>query len=176
MRIRTRENVVLVPDVIVVESELPRGGHWLARFRDRRYHIDEVGVTLNVAMQISEAAGDHDAIGIEPRPVADTITCIDGRFGGGAVGAEISTPSAIARADGSGQTLAFGVSTGEPAEIAVMCGAGDKEAQRWLRLLVLGQNSGRTQRDCRSCGKNDVSMGHDASPPALGFILTDKPV
>ncbi len=92
-------------------------------------------------MQIGEVACDHDAVRIVPRSVADTITCIDGRFGGGAVGAEISPPSAIARADGGAQTMAFGVGTGEAAEIAMMCGARDKETQRTLRFLALGPNS-----------------------------------
>ncbi len=126
MRIRTRDNVVLVPDVIVVSCEFRRGGHWIARFRDRRYHIDAVGVTPNVAMQIGEVTGDHNAVGIEPGPVADAITCIDGRLGGSAVGAEICAPGAIARTDGGGQTLALGVGTSQAAEIAVMHSAGEK--------------------------------------------------
>ena len=102
--------------------------------------------------------------------------CVDGRLCGGAVGAEIGAPDAIACTGGSGQTLAFGVGTGEAAEIAAMHGAGDEKSQRRLRFLALGHNGSRTQSDGRDCGKNDVSMGHDAYPPVLGFILTDKPV
>ncbi len=90
-------------------------------------------------MQICEAGRYHDSVGIVPRSVADTITCVDGRHGLAALGAEISAPGAIARADSARQTLALGVGTGEAAEIAIMCGARDKETQRWLRFLALGK-------------------------------------
>ena len=97
-------------------------------------------------------------------PLPIRSRALTGRRGLAALGAEISAPGAIARAGGARQTLALGVGAGEAAEIATMCGARDKETQRKLRFLALGQNSGRTQSDGRDCGKNDVSMGHDVSP------------
>lgn len=172
MRIRSRKYVVFLRGALGTTEPV----HKLASFRYRSSHIDEVAATLNIAMQICEAGRYHDPVGIVPRSVADTITCVDGRHGLAALGAEISAPGAIARADGARQTLALGVGTSEAAEIAMMCGARDKETQRWLRFLALGQNSGRTQSDGRDYGKNDVSMGHDASPLFFGFIPTNDPV
>ena len=163
MGIRSGQNVVFVAGAFGAHAAV----HQLAFFRHRVILKQEIGVALDVAMQIGQAGGDEHAVGVVPGAVPDSVARIDGRLFRGAVRAQISAPGAAARTHGAGQLLALGVGAGKT---AAMHAAGDKEAQRWLRFLVLAQQRGRAQSDGRNGGKKH-GVFHGKAPP-VGIVST----
>jgi hypothetical protein len=138
MGIRSGKYVVLLRQAFFPAESI----HQIARLGHRRPHIDEIGVTLNIAVEIGEICCNHDTIGIKPGPLADAIACVYRRLALGSLGAQIGAPSAVAGPNGRCQALAFGIRARKAAQIAVMHCTGYKKAQRLRLLLTL----------CAECG------------------------
>src|SRR5882672_6452826 len=103
-----------------------------------------VGVGANdlvvVAVQIGNAGGDHGALGVLPRAVADAITRVDGAALSGGIRAQIGAPGLAARARRLGKLLAVRISARKPAKVGALAraGAGDEEGHIVLRLSASG--------------------------------------
>ena len=66
--------------------------------------------------------GDHHALGVAPRPVADAVARVDGGLAVGLLGAEVGAPGVAAGAGRLAPALAIGVGALEPAEIGAVAG------------------------------------------------------
>jgi hypothetical protein len=107
-------------------------------------------------MQVGDILGDHYALGILPRPLADAVARVDGGLTVGGLGRKISAPgfnSGSIGARGLRQRLALIVGAGETAEIAAIAdaGAGQEEAGG-SRLRACGVR-------CKSAGCEEETRG-----------------
>src|SRR5580692_8454766 len=83
-----------------------------------------LGQLVARAVEIGDVLGDHDALGILPRPLADAIARVRGARALGLLGREIGAPCLFTGACGLRELLAMAVGPSEPAEIAALAGAG----------------------------------------------------
>jgi diguanylate cyclase (GGDEF)-like protein len=87
------------------------------------------------AVQLGDILGDHDALRILPRSLADAVARIHGGCSIGGLGRKISAPGFGARAGRLRQGLAVIVGAGEAAEIAAIADAGRCEEERGVGSL-----------------------------------------
>src|SRR5688500_5155250 len=126
VRIRSGQDVVLVR--LVADSL-----HLRTLLVERGRLADVVAVALIVTVQVGDAGGDEHALGVVPRPVADTVAGIDGRLAGAGRGAEIRPPGPASGTGGCGQALTMLVGADQAAKVAAVPrpGARDEESH-WL--------------------------------------------
>ena len=95
----------------------------LGQNRGSREIVAKTGLLDGVAVQIGYVLGDAAALGVVPRPCADTVAGVDGRLTVGRGDAEVSVPC-LRAAGGCCQLLADGIRTGQAAEVCAIAGAG----------------------------------------------------
>jgi len=120
--------------VVPVRRHADPGDH-VAAFRERGLLVEIVVRTV----QFVDILGDHDALGVLPRSLADAVAGIDGTTRSRRTGAQVGMPSLVARVNRVGQSVAMRVRAGEATKIAAFAeaGAGDEEGGVWcLRYLL----------------------------------------
>src|SRR6185312_15537309 len=110
---RAGEDVVAVRGVAAAVVDL-------ALFGERGF----LGQIVARAVELGDVLGDHDALGVLPRPVADTLARVHGARALGILGREIGVPCLATGACGLRELLAVTVGPSEPAEIAALARAG----------------------------------------------------
>src|ERR1700722_1971678 len=113
---------------------------------------------------------------VEPRPVADTVTRVDGRLPGASLSAEIGVPSVTARTDSRGQRLAVPGGARQSAKVSAFTetDAGDEKGHSSrrrrratgggrdalsIRRVLLSQHQARSQH--QNTQHDNVSMWPD---------------
>src|SRR3954470_15652015 len=94
--LRTREDVVPVRRVAAAVDDL-------ALLAERGL----LGEVVGRPVQVGNVLGDHSALGVLPRSLADAVARVDGRLAVGGLRGEISAPGLAAGAAGLGQLLAL---------------------------------------------------------------------
>ena len=87
------------------------------------------------AVQIGDAGGNHRALGILPRTVADAIASVDRAALRGLVGAQIGAPGFATCARGLRELLAVGISARETAQVGALAGPRTGDEERHVVLL-----------------------------------------
>ena len=98
------------------------------------------------AVQLGDVLGDHHALGILPRPLADAVARIHGGLAVGGLGREIGAPGLGAGARGLRQRLAVIVGAGETAEIGAVADADAGDEETWCWPLAPAPAAPRDQR------------------------------
>src|SRR5439155_9001378 len=97
------------------------------------------------AVQLCDVLGDHRALRILPRPLADAIARVDGRCAVGGLRREIGAPGLAARSGRLRQCLAMIVGAGEPAEIAAIADAVAGQEETGIGGLRLRGRAGESR-------------------------------
>src|SRR4030095_1304303 len=102
-----------------------------------------------VAVEIVDVFGDDDAFGILPGTFANAITSVDGSLTVGRAGAEIGSPSMVARANRLRERLAVFIGARQAAEVRAFSrsGAGNEESHVVLLFLRAGDPIQGQQND-----------------------------
>src|SRR6185437_6419839 len=115
------------------------------------------------AVQIGNAGGDDDALGVGPGALADAVARV---HRAGALRGQIGVPGLAARAGGLREALAVRVGAGETAEVRAFARtvAGDEEGHAGLLRLRWRQSE---QRETGGKRRSDTDIDHvDVSPAA----------
>src|SRR5215831_7990880 len=114
-----------------------------------------------VAMQLSEVAGHHRAVGVMPRTFADAVPGAHRRLSITRRRAQISSPSPVAGSRGGRQLLAVSIGARESSQVGAIAGARtcDEEGHRRPLLLLLGRLS-----EHRRHAKCEQEYPHRLSP------------
>ena len=105
-----------------------------------------LGEVVAGAVQIGDVLGDHRALGILPRSLADAVARIDGRLAVGGLRREVGAPGFAAGAGGLRQRLAVIVGAGEAAEIAAIADAVAGQEETGIGRLRLRGRAGEQPR------------------------------
>src|SRR5436309_3197027 len=119
------------------------------------------------AVQLCDVLGDHRALRILPRPLADAIARVDGRCAVGGLRREIGAPGLAARSGRLRQCLAVIVGAGEPAEIAAIADAVAGQEEAGVGRLRLRGRAGESRYGGKrkACRRNDSGEAlHLVSP------------
>src|SRR5262249_35744576 len=82
---------------------------------------DGLGPDLVVGrVQVGDAGGDGDALGVDPRTLADAVLGVDGGGGADGLRAEIGAPGLVAGAGLGGQRLAVTIGAVETAVVGAL--------------------------------------------------------
>ena len=103
-----------------------------------------LGEIVGIAVQVVDALGDHDALGVLPGAFADAVAGVHRAV---ALRAEISVPGLAGGARGLRELAAMRVGAGEPAEVGALAGAvaGDEEGHA-VGLLGLRRRARRNRK------------------------------
>src|SRR5829696_8288072 len=156
VRLRSRQHIVAVRRVAGTADDL-------ALFGERGL----LGEVVAGAVQFGDVLGDHRALGILPRPLADAIARIDGRLTVGGLRREVGAPGLAAGSGRLRQCLAVIIRAGEPAEVAAIADAVAGQEETGIgRLRLRGRGGGnRYGRNGEACWQNDSGEAlHLVSP------------
>jgi hypothetical protein len=133
---------------------IANAGDRIALFIKGRIFVDEIAITLIIAMQIRNIGGNLRSLGIMPGPITNAIARIDGWLTIGSLCAQISMPGAITGSSCAGKRLANGISASLSAQITTGLGsagagaAGAGAAGCWANALDVRQIKAQAIRLC----------------------------
>src|SRR5262245_7552241 len=102
-----------------------------------------------VSVEVCNVFSDTNSLRIVPRAFANPVTGIHGCLTTGGGGAEVGTPSAVARSCGCGKTLAMPVGTGQASKVSSLPWprTRDEKSHRVLCKQVCAENPRRHYSD-----------------------------
>ena len=109
-----------------------------------------------VGMQIRDAFGDLDALGVMPRAAADAVAGVDGGFAVRRAGAQIGAPRLAAGAGRSGKLLAVRVGAGQAVKVRAL--ARPLAGQEKSHLLGGRRCGGKPEK--RGSRRGEQNPGH----------------
>src|SRR5688500_6544528 len=135
--------------------------HRLPLLVQRDLLFDRVAVAMHVTVKVGHVPRDQRASRVVPRSAADAIARVHGRLSSRRSRAEVRVPGATAGTRRASELHAVLVRTGKAAEVraVALADAGNEEAHRLLRLLLLRRWRGRLSA---SGWLSACQRGHDA--------------
>ena len=139
-------------DIVIVHHK-QAAHHLLAGFGDPGIDVD---VGFCGIMQVRNAGGDGDAVGVHPRPLADAILCIDRALAAHRLLAEVGAPGLAAGAGLGGEITAMLVGALKTTEVRAVRTRRRGDEKRHVRILRRSRclRGGRADHSGRQCGRS----------------------
>ena len=153
-RIRSRQHVVRIDAV----SATADGRALLGE-------CGRLGDLVRYRVEIIDACGDDDALGILPRALADAVARVDAGVASRCGRAQIGAPVGLGGSCRLGKGLAVGVGAGEAAEIGAITLADAGDEERHARLLRVNPGGHSNSDQCRRNPNPNCSFLHFKNSP-----------